>query len=222
MGKGFHSNDTRVVVAQQGREILPATYGADLGAIVKLHPKLLVQPAIWYLYMEQEFVYVGDAAIVEPSGKTRRLGAELGIRYQPFSWLYLDADINYAKARAIEETKGNDFIPLAPSLTSTGGISVRPVKRLDLNWRYRYMKDRPGNEDNSIQAQGYFVNDLLINYTRTKWALGLQVENLFDTDWREAQFETESRLRNEAAPVSEIHYTPGTPFFARIKWSLFF
>lgn len=222
MGKGFHSNDTRVVVAQQGREILPATYGADLGAIVKLHPKLLVQPAIWYLYMEQEFVYVGDAAIVEPSGKTRRLGAELGIRYQPFSWLYLDADINYAKARAIEETKGNDFIPLAPSFTSTGGISVRPVKRLDLNWRYRYMKDRPANEDNSIQAQGYFVNDLLINYTRTKWALGLQVENLFDTYWREAQFETESRLRNEAAPVSEIHYTPGTPFFARIKWSLFF
>src|SRR5205085_4571329 len=34
-GKGFHSNDTRVVVAQNGRDILPAAYGADLGIIVK-------------------------------------------------------------------------------------------------------------------------------------------------------------------------------------------
>lgn len=84
------------------------------------------------------------------------------------------------------------------------------------------MKDRPANEDNSIQAQGYFVNDLLINYTRTKWALGLQVENLFDTYWREAQFETESRLRNEAAPVSEIHYTPGTPFLRGLNGACFF
>ena len=45
--------------------------------------------------------------------------------------------------------------------------------------------------------------------------IGLRIENLFDVAWNETQFATESRLRGEAVPVEEIHFTPGTPFFAR-------
>jgi hypothetical protein len=30
--------------------------------------------ALWYLYLQQEFVYVGDAGIIEPSGKTKTHG----------------------------------------------------------------------------------------------------------------------------------------------------
>jgi hypothetical protein len=48
------------------------------------------------------------------------------------------------------------------------------------------------------------------------------VQNLFNTRWKETQFATESRLRGEAAPVEEIHFTPGTPFFARLSLTLFF
>ena len=40
--------------------------------------------------------------------------------------------------------------------------------------------------------------------------------------WKETQFDTESRLKNEPAPVKEIHFTPGVPFFARIKMAIFF
>ncbi len=221
-GMGFHSNDTRVVVAQRGVDVLPATYGADLGIIYKPIPRLLIQPAVWFLRMQQEFVYVGDEAVVEPSGRTSRLGADLGIRYQPLSWLYLDADISYAHARSLDEPKEANRIPLAPVLTSTGGLSLKPYKNLSLNWRYRYMKDRPANEDNTVIAKGYFVNDLLLTYTRRNWEIGCQIENLFNTNWREAQFDTETRLKNEPAPVSEICYTPGTPFFARLKGSIFF
>jgi len=71
-GKGFHSNDSRVVVAQNGKDVLPYAYGFDAGFMWKPIPKLLVNTAYWYLFLEQEFVYVGDAGIVEPSGKTRR------------------------------------------------------------------------------------------------------------------------------------------------------
>jgi hypothetical protein len=40
------------------------------------------------------------------------------------------------------------------------------------------------------------------------------VENLTNTDWREAQFFFTSRLPGEpAAGVADIHYTPGTPRF---------
>ncbi|MEP7253728.1 MAG: TonB-dependent receptor, partial [Ginsengibacter sp.] len=69
-GKGFHSNDSRVVVENSGRQILPAAYGIDIGAIIKPTGKLLINVAAWYLYLQQEFVYVGDDGNIEPSGKT--------------------------------------------------------------------------------------------------------------------------------------------------------
>ncbi|ASZ13107.1 TonB-dependent receptor plug domain-containing protein [Chitinophaga pendula] len=214
-GMGFHSNDARVVLAQQGKHILPRSYGADLGAVIRPIPGLILQPALWYLFLEQEFVYVGDEAVVEPSGKSRRLGADLGIRYQPLSWLYLDIDVNYANARFTSAPKGEQYVPLAPVLTSTGGIAVKLPIGLSANLRYRYIKDRPANEDNTATAQGYFINDLAISYSRKKWEIGLQVENLFNIKWREAQFYSESRLKDEPDPVSEIHFTPGTPTWAR-------
>ena len=80
-GKGFHSNDTRVVVRRASENILPAAYGSDLGMIWKPVPKMIVNTAFWYLFLEQEFVYVGDAGIVEPSGKTERKGIDISLQY---------------------------------------------------------------------------------------------------------------------------------------------
>ncbi len=47
-------------------------------------------------------------------------------------------------------------------------------------------------------------------------------ENLLNVEWNEAQFDTESRFFDELAPVSELHYTPGTPFFVKCSTTLFF
>ncbi|MGC1632594.1 MAG: TonB-dependent receptor, partial [Gelidibacter sp.] len=76
----------------------------------------------------------------------------------------------------------------------------------------RYMDAKPATEDNAIKAKGYFVNDLVLAFGKTNWEVNLQVQNLFDTKWNEAQFETETRLRNEPSAISELCYTPGTPF----------
>ena len=62
------------------------------------------------------------------------------------------------------------------------------------------MKDRPANEDNSLAAKGYFVTDLTAFYTKKKFELGIEIQNLFNTQWREEQFAVDSRIRNEAAP----------------------
>ena len=40
----------------------------------------------------------------------------------------------------------------------------------------------------------------------------LLIENIFNTKWNETQFETESQLQGETSSVTEIHFTPGTPF----------
>lgn len=211
-GMGFHSNDVRVVVEQNGKDILPYSIGSDLGVIIRPTKNMIIQPAVWYMFMKQEFVYVGDEAVVEPSGKTRRLGADLSIRYQPLSWLYLDGDINYANARAIDASKGENYIPLVPAFTSTGGVAVKLTSGFSANLRYRYMDAKPATEDNSVKTRGYFVNDLVLAYGKKSWEVNLQVLNLLDTKWNEAQFETETRLKNESSSVSELCYTPGTPF----------
>lgn len=224
-GIGFHSNDTRVVVANEGQEILPAAYSADIGAILKPTKKLIINAALWSLFLEQEFVYVGDAAIVEPSGKTRRYGVDFGLRYQLTDWLYANGDINYTYARSTEEPEepeGQDFIPLSPDLTSSGGLAIRDLGNWSGGINYRFIKDRPANEDNSIIAEGYFITDLNLNYTMKNWTFGVIVENLFDSEWNETQFATESRLLSEPNSFEEIHFTPGTPFYLRGKISVSF
>ncbi|WP_212006175.1 TonB-dependent receptor [Chitinophaga sp. HK235] len=221
-GMGFHSNDMRVVIAQKGKDILPFSAGADLGVVLKPTPNLLIQPALWYLYLQQEFVYVGDDAVVEPAGKTRRMGVDVSVRYQPLKWLYLDADVNYANAREIGAPKGENYIPLAPVLTSTGGIGVNLPMGFSANLRYRYMKDRPANEDNSLVAKGYFVNDLLLAYTHHQFQFTVQAQNVFNTNWNEAQFETETRLQHESQSVTDLCFTPGTPFYLKAGISVRF
>ncbi|MBG6062653.1 hypothetical protein IWX83_002453 [Flavobacterium sp. CG_9.1] len=216
-GMGFHSNDARVVVQNSGKQILPTAIGTDIGTIWKPFPKLIVNSALWYLFLEQEFIYVGDAGIIEPSGKSRRMGAELGLRYQLNDWLYFDADANYTYARSIDEPKGQDYIPLAPDFTTTGGLSFQKLNGFSGGIRYRYLKNRPANEDNSIVAKGYFISDLNVNYQYKNINFGIAVENIFDTAWNETQFATESRLQNEPESVEEIHFTPGTPFFMKGK-----
>lgn len=215
-GMGFHSNDIRVVVANKNDNTLPYSLGGDFG--VRLHPfkSLIITPTLWYMYLHQEFVYVGDEAVVEPSGKSRRFGADLGIRFQPLENFYLNADINYSHARFIEEENGQDYVPLAPVVTSTGSVNWDFMHGFSLGLQYRYLGERPAVEDNSIRTKAYFVNDLMLSYNRQKWGANIQVNNLFNVKWNEAQFATETQLKGEAEPITDLTYTPGNPFGVRV------
>ena len=220
-GKGFHSNDARVVVQDPGH-ILPAAYGWDLGINFKPVSGLFVTAAVWHLYLQQEFVYVGDEGIVEPSGKTRRTGIDVSGRYQVNNWLFADINMNLAKPRIIDNKSGEDHVPLAPTFTTTGGLNWQAPNGISGGLRFRYLEDRPATEDNSVVAKGYMITDFSFNYTRKKFEVGIAIENLFNREWNETQFNTLSRLKNETAPVEEIHFTPGVPFFARLKMAVFF
>jgi hypothetical protein len=221
LGKGFHSNDTRVVVVEKGSQTLPAAYGADLGTVFKLSKSLLFNAAVWYSYLQKEYVYAGDGGTVDFSGRTRRIGFDFSGRYQPFASLYLDADVNYAHGRSIDDPKGENYIPLAPVWSSTGGVTYLFKSGLNGSLRYRYLGDRAANEDYSLTAKGYFVNDLVLNYTKPKYEIGLTINNLFNVKWKETQFETLTRLKNEEA-VNGIAFTAGTKFAAVLHVSYFF
>lgn len=215
-GVGFHTNDTRVIVRQSGANILPLATSYDLGTIVKPFKKLLVTTSVWLLDLDQEFVYVGDEAIVEQAGRSRRMGIDFSVRYEILKWLYLDGDFNYTYARLRDEQSGSDYIPLAPPITAIGGLTFMYKDCFSASVRFRYMSDRPANEDNSVIATGYALMDAVVNFTKPKYEFGLQIQNMLNSKWNEAQFNTESKLKNESTSVSEIHFTPGTPFFLKL------
>lgn len=220
-GKGFHSNDARVVVAQRGVQTLPSAYGSDLGTVFKPVKNLLLHAALWYSYLQQEYVYGGDGGTVNFSGRTQRIGFDASVRYQPVQSIYIDADLNYAHGRSLDDPAGSNYIPLAPVWSSTGGITWILKNGINGSLRYRWLGDRPANEDYSLTAEGYFVNDLVLNYTRKKYEIGLTINNLFNVKWKETQFETVTRLQHEV-PVDGIAFTPGTKLAALLHVSYFF
>ncbi|MDW3209422.1 MAG: TonB-dependent receptor plug domain-containing protein [Reichenbachiella sp.] len=214
-GFGFHSNDSRAITTGETDIILPRAFGYDLGFILKPTTKSFLNVAFWSLDLEQELLYVGDAGIVERGGETHRYGVDVSYRYQLTPWLFFNQDVNYTHARSVNDPEGQNYVPLAPGLTASGGLGVARSLGFYGGIRYRYMADRPANEDNSIVASGYTVVDMNVGYQMKNYTFGVNIENLFNTEWNETQFATESRMQNEPTSVEEIHFTPGTPFSLR-------
>ena len=71
-------------------------------------------------------------------------------------------------------------------------------------------------------AQGFTLVDLEAGYQTKRLRFALDVRNLFNVHWRQAQFANESRLPGEAEPVSDLHFTPGYPISVTGTASLFF
>lgn len=202
--------------AQRDATVVPQAFGTEIGTRIRLLDRLTVGAAAWLLDLEEEFVFVGDAGTTEPSGRTRRNGLDLEARAQIMSWLTANVDATLSRGRLRDAPEGEDAIPLAPTLTSTGGITAQHPSGLRASFRYRHIGDRPANEDGSVTAEGYTVVDALGAYAFGPAEVRLTFENLFNVEWNEAQFDTESRLPGESAPVSELHFTPGNPFNIRL------
>ncbi|MCC2548357.1 TonB-dependent receptor [Hymenobacter sp. BT175] len=221
-GYGFHSNDARGVVRDPRANVLPRALGYEVGSTFKPLPSLVVNVALWALHLEEELVYIGDEGSTENAGRTRRFGTDLSLRYQLTRTLFADVDLNYNHGRLVGVAKGQNFIPLAPRFTSIGGLTMKQPGGLSASLRYRHIDSRPANEDGSIQARGYLLLDAVVSYTRPRFQVGATVENMLNAKWNEAQFATESQLRTESTPVDELHFTPGTPFYAKLNASFFF
>jgi outer membrane receptor protein involved in Fe transport len=217
-GFGFHSNDARVVVAADGADsTLPRALGIEAGVrIGKVTDVVSGSVALWQLDLESELVYVGDAGEYEPKGRSRRQGVDMEIRIAPVEWLAFGADMTLSRGKFRDLPDDENAIPLAPNMTLTANAVAR-FDAFSTALRLRMLDDRPANETNTVQALGYEVVDLSAAYRITeRIEVYANIENLFDVEWNEAQFDTESRLKGEAEPVSELHYTPGTPRNVRV------
>ena len=211
VGSGFHSNDARAVVtAAAGEEVLPRALGGELG-VRHIWQGGTIGLAAWWLDLESELVYVGDEGTTEPSGATRRMGVDADARLRITSWLWADMDVSLARGRFRDVPLDRNRIPLAPRVTSSGGLTLRDVGALTAGVRYRAVGNRPADETNAIRARGHALLETFATWRFGRLEATVTAENLLDADWNEAQFATTSRLQGERMPVTELHFTPGTP-----------
>ena len=197
--------------AMQNIGILPKATAGEIGVKSRLFNKLHLSFAAWYLYLDKEFVYSGDGGMAELSDPTQRLGIDAEARMAILPWLWADVDISASKGKIHNLPKGENYIPLAPTLTASGGISVVREKGFSGAIRFRHLSDRPANEDNSIVALGHTLFNASLAYNYRQFTFTVYGENLLNSEWNEAQFATETRLKGEKESVTELCFTPGNP-----------
>lgn len=214
-GRGFHTNDARGVVQAKNAAtlIVPAT-GYEVGTRLRPASGLDFAAAGFLLDLDSELVWDGDTGTTQPSGATRRYGLELTGHWRLGGWLFADAAATFTHAEFRANAGNGSAVALAPTRTLTAGVGV--MRRLDA-WtlfgsvRVKSIADRPATQDGSLVAQGYTLLNAEAGVRFRDLELGVDVLNLLNTRWREAQFATTSRLAWEPAAVTGMDYTPGWP-----------
>ena len=201
-GHGFHSNDVRGAFADPAVTPLTRAIGEEIGFRSRLLNRWDFGAAFWNLNLSSETTWNGDDGTTDVAGATNRHGIELDTRYEFTSWLAADGSITFTKSQFSGDHENGNGLALAPKQTWSGGVSARHdlgpgVARGGL--RFYGIGDRPASDDGTIVAPGFTQFDLHMGYRVRRFDLAFDVENLFNSAFRSAQFDTTSRLRNEPA-----------------------
>ncbi len=214
-GKGFHSNDARGTTIEVDPETgmradsvdpLVESKGIDVGARTTIIPGFHSTLTLWYLELDSELVFVGDAGTTEPQGESERYGIELTNFYRPNDWLTLDLDIAFTHAEFTQED--DNEIPNSVGRVITSGASIDLPNGIFGSLRMRHFGDIPLAEDNSVDAGSTTVFNLQAGYRfHDHLKVRLDIFNLFDSDDNDISYFYESRLPNEPTMgVNDVHF----------------
>ena len=210
-GEGFHSNDARgVTITQspldgsplQASPFLVKTRGAEVGLRSKLIPGLNSAVSLFLLDSASEILFVGDAGDTEASRPSRRYGVEWTNDYRPLSWFSLEGDIAVTHARfrgddpnqaalyaslagfptaQIGNAPGN-YIPGAPSMIASAGITLGEKTGWFSGLRYRYFGPRPLTEDGAFVSPATGLLNGRLGYRfENGWRVQLDGFNLLNS-----------------------------------------
>lgn len=226
-GFGFHSNDARGTTIRidpstgepaQRVDPLVRTKGAEVGVRTTWIPGLNSTLAFWYLTLDSELLFVGDAGITEPSRASQRYGVEWTNFYKITSWLTLDFDLSYSRARFIESDPAGHYVPGAVELVIATGATVELPNGLFGSLRARHFGPRPLIEDNSVRSDATTLVTLQAGYRYKNWLAQLDVLNLFNSKDHDIDYFYPSRLPGEpAAGVDDLHFHPVEPRTVRFS-----
>jgi outer membrane receptor protein involved in Fe transport len=213
-GQGFHSNDARDVAANPSEVTLPTANGWEVGARTRLFDRLDVAAAYWWLNLQREFVFVGDAGTTELRPRSRRQGVEVAAELEILDWLFWEGSLGYSSG---EFTSG-EKIPQAVRFIADTGLVARHPSGLSAELSYHTLGERYGAENRSgKRLRSWGVWNAVLRYRRGPVEVGLILENLGDTHWESAEYLFTSRLPGEpAAGFDDLHFVPGNPRNARV------
>jgi hypothetical protein len=229
-GYGFHSNDARGVTTRidpaTGEALDAATplvrsEGAELGLRTEAIPAVQSSIAAWYLTLDSELAFIGDAGTTEAGRPSRRYGVEWNTRWRPWPWMFLDLDVAWNHARFSEDAPEGNYIPGAPETVVSAGIAVDRYGPWSGALFLRYIGAYPLTEDNSVRADSTTVVDGQIGYEiLPRLQLRLDVFNILDAETNDITYYYPSRLPGEPAEgVDDVHFHPGEPRSFRLSLS---
>jgi outer membrane receptor protein involved in Fe transport len=228
-GLGFHSNDGRGVTTTvdpvTGDAVTPAdplvqTYGAEVGVRTLAVDGLQSTVSLWWLDVDSELVFVGDAGTTEPSRPSRRYGIELANYYRLTETLTLDADLAFSHARFRDADPAGDYIPGAIESVVAAGITYQNPAGWFASLRLRYFGPRPLTEDDSFRSGSTVLLNGEIGWRINRtWSLTAEVLNILNRRDHDIDYAYESRVTPTAATLEQIHYHPVEPVQARVTIS---
>ena len=219
-GRGFHSNDARGTTIQfdpvSGDPIervdpLVASTGAEIGFRTFRDDKLNISASLWYLELDSELLFVGDAGGTEPTRSSRRYGLELPIYYRLDNWIF-DLEVALTSSRFVGSDPGGNVIPGSIETVVAAGVSAQYPNGMYGSLRARHFGDRPLIEDGSVTSDPSTVLNLMLGYEREKFDIRFEVLNLLDADDQDIAYFFASRLAGEpAGGIEGLHIHPMEP-----------
>jgi len=210
-GMGFHSNDARGATITESptdhttlgaSPLLVRTRGAEAGVRTRIVPGLDSSVSLFILDQASELLFSGDAGDTSPSRPSERYGLEWTNRYRPASWIDIDADLALTHARFIgfDEAQaqtfaslatspqaqiGNapgDFIPNAPAMVASAGITLGESTGWFGTLRWRYLGPSPLTEDGAFRAPPTSIFNGRLGYRfENGWRIQVDALNVFNT-----------------------------------------
>jgi hypothetical protein len=158
---------------------------------------LNVTAAGFWVDLDSELVFVGDAGGTEPNDSTRRFGFEAEAFWRATDWLTLDISVTAVHARFSSAPKGQDRIPNAVEDTLAAGATFTAPSDLTATIRLRRLGSAPLSEDNAIRSDPTTTVNLRFAKKIGSIELGIDVLNLFDSKDNDITYFYESRLPYE-------------------------
>ncbi len=217
-GQGFHSNDARGTTTPVGKMTpLVKTRGAEVGVRTELIEHLQSSISLWRLALDSELLFLGDAGTTEASRPSLRRGVEWSNRYVPKPWITADLDLSASRAEFTDGNPASRYIPGAIDKVVSLGLTLNELGRWSFIGHMRYFGPRPLVEDNSQRSQSSTLFSLRASYKLDqRLRLNFDLFNLFNRKSSDIDYYYASQLRDETAPVNDIHFHPVEPRSARI------
>jgi outer membrane receptor protein involved in Fe transport len=229
-GRGFHSNDARGVTQQvdpvTGEAVssvdpLVSSHGAEIGVKTQWQQRWNLAAALWYLELDSELLFVGDAGTTEATRPSERWGIELNNFWMIDEVWSLEADVAWTDARFSNNAAEGRHIPGALETVASATLSALTPDGWFGALRVRYVDGAPLIEDGSVTAHSATLAHLSLGWAGRHYALRADVLNLFDSDDRDIEYFYASRLEGEPLEgIEDRHFHRFEPRQVRVTLTM--